>query len=164
MDLPNKTAVDGSSVAFGVDEIDGEKAEKDKFGNSTPTIASARSISSKDKIPSNRDSQLPSEPANPTEKTGNGFSSALGTGSATKSRTVVRSELMVVGTVNDKVLISQGLEIRSNAAVNVTFVGPETLKVTQRSDISLQKEEKEIYVPKKQASKDTDYSACYKGF
>jgi hypothetical protein len=107
---------------------------------------------------------LPSEPANPTEKTGNGFSSALGTGSATKSRTVVRSELIGVGTGSVKVLISQGLEIGSNAAVNVTFVGPETFKVTQKSDISLQKEEKEIDVPKKQDLKNTNYSACYKGF
>ena len=163
IDSPNNTALDGSSVVFGVDVVGDEKAEKETFGQSKPTMASASSVSSKDETISKRDSERPSEQATPTEKIGNGFSSALRTGLATQSRTVVRSELSVVGTGNDKVLVSQGLEIGSNAAVNVTFVGPETLKVTQRSDISLQKEEKEIHVSKKQDSKDNNYSTCYKG-
>jgi hypothetical protein len=152
MDLPSKTDSNYSSVDFGVDILIGEK---EKFGQSIPTMASANSVSSKDETPSKRDAHLPFEPANATEKTGFEFSSVLRTGSATQSRTVVRSEMVVVGTGNDKVLFSQGLEIGSIATENVTFVGPETLKVTDRSDISLQKEKKD--------SLDTDYSTCYKG-
>jgi hypothetical protein len=156
MDLLNSTKSGYTSVDFGVDILIGDKPGKDKFVQSIPTMASANSVSSKDETSSKRDSHRPSEPANDTEKIGGfGFSSALGTGAATQSRTVVRSEMVVVGTGNDKVLVSQGLEIGSIATENVTFVGPERLKVTQKSDILLQKKEKDTLY--------TNYSNCYKG-
>ena len=151
----SKSVSDSDLGNFGVDLLSGEKPEKDQFSQSTP-IASARSFSSKDETPSSSGSQWPFESAIATEKIGIGFSSAFKTESvATQSRTVVKSELVVVGTGNDKVLFSQGLSIGSKATENVTFDGPETLKVTDRSDISLQKEKKD--------SLDTDYSTCYKG-
>jgi hypothetical protein len=157
------TESDGVSVNFGVDVLDGEKLEKDKFAQSrpsTPIMASARSFSSKEETPSKRDLQWPLVPANATENTGLGFSS-FATRSDTEFRTVVKSELLVVGKGSDSVLFSQGVSIGSKATENVTFVGPETLKVTE-TDISLQKEEKQDIAIEKHMEADSPTS-CYKG-
>jgi hypothetical protein len=158
----NKSVLDRAVVNFGVDLSRGEKPEKDQFSQSTP-IASARSFSLKDETPSSSGSQWPSEPAIATEKIGGiGFSSTFKTESvATQSRTVVKSELVAVGTGNDKVLFSQGLLIGSKATENVTFDGPETLKVTE-TDISLQKEEKNKILLEKQTDANSSTN-CYKG-
>ncbi len=151
---------DGVSVNFGVEVLDGEQLGKDKFAQSTPPMASARSISSKEETSSNKDLQLPLVPAIATENTGLGVSS-FATGSRIESRIVVRSELRVVGKESDSVLFSQGVSIGSKVKENVTFVGPETLKVTE-TDIALQKKEKQNIAIEKHM--EADYpTSCYKG-
>jgi hypothetical protein len=151
---------DGVSVNFGVEVLDGEQLGKDKFAQSTPPMASARSISSKEETSSNKDLQLPLVPAIATENNGLGVSS-FATGSRTESRIAVRSELRVVGKESDSVLFSQGVSIGSKVKENVTFVGPETLKVTE-TDIALQKKEKQNIAIEKHM--EADYpTSCYKG-
>lgn len=160
IDLPTKTGSDGASVNLGVDVLIGDEPEKSKLDQSTPTIASARSVSLNDETPSNKDSHWPLEPDNATENNGSGLSS-FATRSATHSRTVVRSELLVVGNGNDKLVFSQGVSIGSNATEKDIFEGPATLKVTE-TDILLQKKEKENIATEKQSDADSPTN-CYKG-
>lgn len=137
-----------------------EKSEGNVMFSQPPHKASFKSFSVNSEMSAKRDSKLPSELGNETEKTGLSFSGTIvsgkvvdGTGLAKQPKVVLKSE-MVVAPDSDKVLFS--FEMGAKETEKSSFDDPDKVKLKVKSDILLENRVKDNIESEKPTS-------CYKG-